>query len=534
MQMNLKKSLFISMAALGLVSAAGVATSQTASAKTYAKVTFNSVLNSDPTTRNVTMTGTNALYNKAGTLRGARVVASKSTVTNLANAKVSTANFRVYRVATTNRGSVYYKVVSFDQNFRGWIYGGKSQSTFAGGIAPYTTFSPTTMGVNPQLTTYKITTPGTGNDSVTWDAPQYTQYKIGQTITDSTPYANATFKIDQSGFRTREGSDDVWVHITALQPANTAANGWIRLSDLTAVQTQQADNAIRINLNDPNGKTVKTVDYAVTNAVKGTTLGQYSTTSGLWTLTDAQANDILSQINSGLANSGYKLDSSTLTTVERAALAAAQFGTGNVNIPVVSTTTNTAFSTITPYATNTNASATNNLGTHALTGVNNGVVNAGGNFIDTNPNTTGNQTGYLSASDFNSFTQAQQQTILNEMTTAYNNDPTHFGSSYLTGLNTMFKTAAEGQYVAPSGLNFTNGSAANGSTFTSDQLMSYVRSNPSLMTLQSPKYPQFIVPASGANGNNIQVTWNTINYSASSASNGTIGSPVNVFYSFYD
>ena len=197
--------------------------------------------------------------------------------------------------------------------------------------------------------------------------------------------------------------------MVSTTPANTVANGWIKLSSLTPVQTQQADNAIRINLNDQNGKTVKTVDYAVQNATKGTTLGSYSQTSGLWTLTDATANDILNQINAGLANTGYKLDSSQLTTVERAALAAAQFGTGSVNIPVVSTSVNTAYSTITPYATNTN---NNSAGTHALAAVNNGIVNAGGNFVDSNPNSDGNQTGYLSASDFNNFTQAQQQTCL--------------------------------------------------------------------------------------------------------------------------
>ncbi|GAA2984925.1 surface layer protein SlpB [Lentilactobacillus parakefiri] len=457
------------------------------------------------------------------------MVASKSTVSNLANANVSTANFRVYRVATTNRGSVYYKVVSFDQNFRGWIYGGKSTGSFAGGIAPYTTFTSTLLGVNPQVTTYKITTPGTGDDSVTWDSPQYTQYKVGKTITDSTPYANATFKVDQSGYRTREGSNDVWVHIVSNQPANTVANGWIKLSSLTPVQTQQADNAIWINLNDPSGKTVKTVDYPVQNATKGTKLGSYSQTSGLWTLSDQTATDIVNQINSNLTNSGYKLESTTLTTVERAALAAAQFGTGSVNIPVVSTTTNSAYSTITPYATNSN---NNGAGAHALAAVNNGVVNAGSNFVDTNPNADGNQTGYLSASDFNNFSQAQQQTILTAMTKAYTGDPDHYGASYLNGLNAAFKTAAEGQYVAPSGLNFSNSGAANGSTFTSDQLMSYVRSNPSLLTLQSPKYPEFILPASSGTG--VTVVWNTINYTASSGSNGTIGQPVNVFYNFYD
>lgn len=364
---------------------------------------------------------------------------------------------------------------------------------------------------------------------MTWDSPQYTQYKVGKTITDSTPYANATFKIDQSGYRTREGGNDVWVHITSTTPANTVANGWIKFSSLTPVSTQQADNAVRINLTDQSGKTIKTVDYTVQNAVRGPTLRTYSSTSGLWTLTDQTANDIVNQLNSNLVNTGYRLESSNLNTVQRAALAAAQFGTGTVNIPVVSTATNTAYSTITPYATNSNNVSN---GTRALTAVNNGVVNMDANFVDTNPNVDGNQGGYLSASDFNNFTSAQQQTILNAMTKAFTNDPNNYGPTYLTNLNNTFKSAAEGQYVAPSNLNFTNGNAANGSTFTGDQLMSYIRSNPSLMTLQSPKYPQFVVPASS--GNTIQVVWNTINYTASNAYNGTIGQPVNVYYTFTD
>lgn len=334
MTSNLKKSLFVSLAALGFIAAAGTATAQSANAKSYARVTSNQKMTSAPTSRNVNFTGSNALYTKAGTLRGAKKVASTTTVRKLANSKNSQNNIRAYRVATTNRGSVYYKVVTYDGAYRGWIYGGKVQSVFGGGVTSFDTFKNQNLSSltdTQQKATYKIASPGTTNDgkTVTYKQPAWTQYKVGRAITDSSPYANNTFKIDQVGTRTREG--DQWVHITDTGNANSPANGWILYSGLKQAEAPIADNAIQINLVDPNNnnKVIKSITVTRDGAKKGTNFGYND--NGNWTISMSDRASLLNQIRDALNGTSYTLD--TLTTAQIAQIAQTNFGS-SVNISV--------------------------------------------------------------------------------------------------------------------------------------------------------------------------------------------------------
>lgn len=332
-----KKSLLLGIAALGALTVAGSANATLANAKSYAKVVSNTKLTSASTLRNVNFTGTSALYSKAGTLKGAKKIANQSTLMGLANSNISQNNVRAYQVAKTNRGSVYYKVVTFNGQYRGWIYGGKSVSNFAGGLTNYTTFDNqflSTLTTAQQNATYKIANPGVTNDgkTVTYKEPAWTQYKVGRAITDSSPYASTQFKIDKVGTRTRE--KDQWVHIVDTTNANSPANGWILFSGLTPTTTPVApvaDNAIRINLVDPsnNSTVVKTFDYVRNGAAKGSQFGSF--TNNAWTIPSSDQSAIEAKIRSELSGTNYNL--SNLSSSQVAQIAQATFG-GSVNIVV--------------------------------------------------------------------------------------------------------------------------------------------------------------------------------------------------------
>ncbi|WP_249662721.1 S-layer protein [Lentilactobacillus buchneri] len=371
MKNTLKKSLFVGVAALGLVAAVGTANATSASAKSYAKVTSNKALGGDATTRNVNLTGKSALYTKAGTLRGARVKASKAVLSSFANSKSSQHNVRAYRVATTNRGSVYYKVVSFDGAYRGWIYGGKSTGAFGGGVAQYnTTTDPqastdtsssvnssasintqgqtTGLSATQKAATYKIANPGTSNDGteVTYTYPAWTQYKKGRVITDSTPYKDATFKVTDQTTRTREG--DLWVKIEATDAANSKANGWILYSGLkqatpaTPAENFNADTSVKIAYRDVStGKTLSNTN-TWTTASTGTKQG-----NSVGALVNAKAQNLGTFVAATGAPSGYKLNTTSgdlkgdgSNVVVTPALSSATFGaTLTVDVTPVSSAT---------------------------------------------------------------------------------------------------------------------------------------------------------------------------------------------------
>ncbi|MCE6027494.1 hypothetical protein [Levilactobacillus brevis] len=271
MRSSFAKSIYVGAAVLGLAGLSAVTTT-TASAKSYATAGAYSKLTTDATKRNVEATGTNALYTKPGTVKGAKVVASKATMKDLADSKKSANYFRAYGVKITNRGSVYYRVVTMDQKYRGYVYGGKVNGTFGGGIkAAETTTANTTDSMIGKTVTF--TNPGTKN--VTWTAPKYTQYKSGasKVVKNTTPFAGDTLKVTKAETKTREGS--LYYYVEDQQ--NPTVNGWIYskavTTDASAIYNQATD--VKVNFVAPNGTILKsaTLPKLTANNADNTAIG---------------------------------------------------------------------------------------------------------------------------------------------------------------------------------------------------------------------------------------------------------------------
>ncbi|MFC6260603.1 hypothetical protein [Levilactobacillus fujinensis] len=314
MQSRLAKSLYLGLAALSFGAVATVAT--TANAASKAKVVSSKTLKTAGTKRNVQATGTSALYSKPGTVKGAKVVASKATMKKLATSKKSTDYFRAYSVSVTNRGTVYYKVVSMNGKYRGYIYGGKKATTFAGGIKTATTTKSATL---PSNTTVYFAKAGTSN--VTWDAPQYTQYKASKQVKNTTPFANDALTITKAATKTREGSLYYYVE----DAANPSVNGWIYAKAVTTTKptadTFNDKTDVKVNFTTTSGTTVKSTTLA---DLKADGTSAVSTATGTAVGTDVTSKATSSWGNALLTGTGYTYTATDSTNV--AALKAAKTG----------------------------------------------------------------------------------------------------------------------------------------------------------------------------------------------------------------
>lgn len=245
MRSSIAKSIYVGAAVLGLAGLSAVTTT-TASAKSYATAGAYTALADK--SQNVTVTGTNAIYSKPGTVKGAKVVASKATVAKLAASKKSSDTFYAYGTKTTNRGSVYYKIVTMDKKYRGYVYAGKT-ATVAGGIKAAETMTKATM---PKETTVYFANPGTTN--VTWTAPKNTDINAKKNVINTTPFASDKLTITDAATKTKEGS----LYYYVKDATHPSVSGWIYSGAVTADSSVAYNQAtdVKANFVNPDGTSV--------------------------------------------------------------------------------------------------------------------------------------------------------------------------------------------------------------------------------------------------------------------------------------
>lgn len=245
MQASLKKSLYLGLAALGFVAVAGATNATTANAAAAKEVSKTTIEH-----MNVAVTGSNAMYTRPGTLKGAKMVASTTTLKKLAKSTSGEDNWMAYQTVTTDRGSIYYKVVSFDKAYRGYVYAGSVKENPKGGLTAYSTFK---EDEKPTMTgNYTIKTPGTTNDgmSLTYKDASWTVMGSGRVIKDSTPYAKDVLRVTKTGVSQRDGFK--WAYVE--DDANPSINGWIRQEGLKETTEIPASQGITLKYVDNNGK----------------------------------------------------------------------------------------------------------------------------------------------------------------------------------------------------------------------------------------------------------------------------------------
>ncbi|QEA31608.1 hypothetical protein [Secundilactobacillus malefermentans] len=221
---NKTKHLLLGISAMAL--AATISSTLPASISAATITTDYTALKTSGTKRNVQSTGENALYTKPGTTRGAKIIISKAKMKAFNKSNSSKKYFRAYGYEKTNTGQIYYRVVSMDSKYRGYVYGGKQLNKFAGGVVSAQTTQSVALPKNTTVYFNSIRSKTYG----IWSAPQYTQYKSKNILsnvdprkTAGKPYTADQLTITKAVKKTREGS----VYYYIKDARHPSINGWI-------------------------------------------------------------------------------------------------------------------------------------------------------------------------------------------------------------------------------------------------------------------------------------------------------------------
>lgn len=218
-----------------LVTGYGFSTTAAASST----VISNEPLQTATNTRNYLPTGTQPLYNKIPGQQGAKISVKAANLKALATATdQGQTYFRGYRVAQTSDGKFYMKVVSFDKTYRGWIYIGTTNPTtdsshVTEGVNPVQTFKTQAPSAVITDTTFYFTTPKAS--TLTYTAPDWTQYKVGRNLNATTAYVNDALKVTQMGTK-QNNRDGNATYYYVTDTAHPQVNGWVKASAVTTVK----------------------------------------------------------------------------------------------------------------------------------------------------------------------------------------------------------------------------------------------------------------------------------------------------------
>lgn len=172
-------------------------------------------------------TGKNAMYTRPGTVKGAKMVLTKSQMMILKQSKSSKNYLHATSAVMTNNHSVYYRVTTFNDKIHGYVYGGQSMNLFRGGLKSAYSTKIMSFG-DPNLLTkpaYRLSNP---KKYTLWTTPKNAVYHSQKVQVSANAILTPLF-----GSYGETLLRENWHYTYVVDINDTSVKGWIYNKGLT-------------------------------------------------------------------------------------------------------------------------------------------------------------------------------------------------------------------------------------------------------------------------------------------------------------